>query len=274
MQWAEQLRCLLRTLSDADVPVALWKGVSHAGTIYADPALRPLGDIDLLVPPARFDQALSCLSSDGYQAQTRRRAGKPRGFHHAVEVEHSAQPFAVDLHVAFSGARRHRLDLNAVWQRAVPAPDWPGAVRLDPVDDLLTHYLHMARSGFIVPVVSYVDAFRLEARLDHAAWRVFERRARAYRILRSTRAARHLAHAFLQDRAPGVPFVPRPRRVLQGHPVSLWRLHLQQLALCDGWQYAWGYVQTHLSALASPANLARWGRRCWRRVYDGASRSC
>lgn len=173
---AEQHRAIaieaVDTLARAGVPVALFKGASYAGWLYDEPAVRPMTDIDLLVPPHAFDAATAALTATGYRLA---KAARSR-FHHAVALKRPGA--AIDLHRSPIQIGRAAIDFDAVWRRAVPASWVPGALHLDPIDETLFHIGHLARHELIVVLISYVDAGRLLRRVDRehlleraASWR-------------------------------------------------------------------------------------------------------
>lgn len=59
-------RACLATIHDADIPVVVIKGYALAHTIYPDPALRAVGDIDVLVRAEDRDRLLRLLTDQGY----------------------------------------------------------------------------------------------------------------------------------------------------------------------------------------------------------------
>ncbi|MFZ5882115.1 MAG: nucleotidyltransferase domain-containing protein [Chloroflexota bacterium] len=61
-----ELGTLLVPLREVGIPAVLLKGGCHALTIYPDPGLRPMGDLDLLVPKSRFLEAVQIVRSLGY----------------------------------------------------------------------------------------------------------------------------------------------------------------------------------------------------------------
>jgi hypothetical protein len=63
---AEAVR-LTRALQDAGVPVLAFKGPALAASVHGDIAVRQSKDIDLLVPPERFAQAMRLCQHAGYQ---------------------------------------------------------------------------------------------------------------------------------------------------------------------------------------------------------------
>jgi len=61
----QQMKELLR---EEEMPVALLKGMALAFTVYPDEALRPMGDMDLLVPEEKVFEARDCLLKNGGKA--------------------------------------------------------------------------------------------------------------------------------------------------------------------------------------------------------------
>lgn len=61
------LAVILRALSEADVPVILLKGAALLATVYDDIGLRPMADLDLLVPFQTLEQCLAALERQGYE---------------------------------------------------------------------------------------------------------------------------------------------------------------------------------------------------------------
>jgi len=145
------------------VPVALMKGISYAGWLYADPGERPMTDVDLLVPRADHPQAARLLVERGYAHAGPGVQRSPR--HHAVTLKRVAGG-AIDLHRSPTQLGRVAIDHVGVWARGRPSAWVPGALVLDPVDELLLHVANLARSDLIAPLRSFVDAGRLLARVD------------------------------------------------------------------------------------------------------------
>jgi len=65
---AGELTRILRSLSDAGIPVVPLKGVALAESLYGDPALRVSDDIDVMVPASRAIEAFHVLVASGYQS--------------------------------------------------------------------------------------------------------------------------------------------------------------------------------------------------------------
>ncbi len=63
----KELESLTRLLDQADIPVVVLKGACFALTIYPDIGLRPMGDLDLLVPKAKLAEAVQLAKTLGYE---------------------------------------------------------------------------------------------------------------------------------------------------------------------------------------------------------------
>lgn len=171
----------------AGLRVARIKGVAYATRIYRDPAERPMGDIDLLVPASEHAEAQATLERLGYRARASR-VERSR-FHHATTLERDGA--AIDLHRAIVQPLRSRVDSAGLWSRAQPDP--AGGYRLAPVDEALIHLVHMARHELMVPLINYVDAARLLAGVTRTSVR---ERAREWRVSRGVSAALSATDAF------------------------------------------------------------------------------
>ena len=63
----KELEILTRLFHEVGIAVVALKGVSFALTIYPDIGLRPMGDIDLLVPKGKLVEAVEIAKSLDYQ---------------------------------------------------------------------------------------------------------------------------------------------------------------------------------------------------------------
>ena len=262
-----QLEALRVALREARVPVALLKGVSYAERLYPDPALRPMDDIDLLVSPGRLRDAIDAGRRIGYRIRRGDGAPPSAPIHHAVALDHEDWPCPVDLHHALTGPYRSRLHTAALWRRTVPVPDTGTLVRrLHPVDELLAHLVHMARSGFMVRAISFVDAARMLQGMSDERADALRVRARAFRLSRVVRAALAVVRMFRDDEArvrnaPAGASLPSAEEILAAEDPPPARHHLRQALLADTPIYAWGYVCQHLRVIDSPGKWLDWRRR-------------
>jgi hypothetical protein len=62
-----ELEVVLAALTEAGLLTILLKGAALAYTLYPDPALRPMSDLDLLIHPQDLKQAVQVIQSMGYR---------------------------------------------------------------------------------------------------------------------------------------------------------------------------------------------------------------
>lgn len=221
------------------IPVMRLKGIAYAGTLYDDPALRPMTDIDLLVPAAQFAAAVAALERLGYRDDGKRNQRSP--VNHAVTLRR--QESAIDLHRSMVQVGRMAIDLPAVWREAIPAPG--DTLRPCPVHEYLIHIAHLARHEFSAALIAYEDAARLAATAGDARhlarqWHLGRAEALVRRYVRS------LEH--LEIITP-LPF-PGTRELVLGEPVSRPIQLIRKLAIHDSptdlLGFAWGGLRTRL----------------------------
>lgn len=112
----KELESLSVALEQAGVPLVLLKGACFALTLYEDIGLRPMGDLDILVPKEKFDQALLVAHDLGYADQLPQAAhGLRELLNHEVCLQKSGLAFALEIH--------HSLVADKTYAYAVPV-DW------------------------------------------------------------------------------------------------------------------------------------------------------
>lgn len=151
----------IRALSAAGIEAMALKGSVLAVTVFDDPALRPMGDADLLVRPADVPEAAAVLESLGHEG----RGLRDRRY---VVMRHGlgytrSDGVAIDLHwmphraLALPGLSRTFPQLP--WEADLPADEWWERARAievngapvlapSPTDVLLHVLLHGALGGF------------------------------------------------------------------------------------------------------------------------------
>ena len=92
-------------LTGAAVDCRVLKGSAVAHLVYPDPAQRPFGDVDLLVPAAQFDLTVALLVDAGYRRERPQlRPGFDRRFAKSVTLT-SPDGLPVDLHRTLAAGR-------------------------------------------------------------------------------------------------------------------------------------------------------------------------
>lgn len=95
-----ELEMLARLFQGAEILVVALKGVCFTLTVYPDPGLRPMGDLDLLVPEEKLAAAVEIVKSLGYQiALPEASPGLQDLFNPAICLQKSGErPITLELH--------------------------------------------------------------------------------------------------------------------------------------------------------------------------------
>jgi len=139
----DALRDTLMRLAGVGIRVAPLKGAALGQWIYKDAAVRPMTDLDVLVPPQQAGHAIDVLLQAGYRRMvTELRPGFDLQFRGELELQFPGPvPYCIELHwrlIDMHWVDRH-VDYAALWERAEPA-SWSGedAYRLG-IEDWLLH---------------------------------------------------------------------------------------------------------------------------------------
>jgi hypothetical protein len=129
----------------------LLKGQALVAAGDVDPADRPMGDVDVLVPPGQREQAMQALADGGYRV--RGEAARPRAALDRQVLFDAPQGVLIDLHwnIVTGGWRFDHViapDLDGIMARAVPvAVDGQPARVMGAEDQLLHLAMHLMLSG-------------------------------------------------------------------------------------------------------------------------------
>ncbi len=151
MRLYRELRPVLRRLRSSDIPVIVLKGAYLAEVVYGDTALRPMYDVDLMVPRAELPRAQAILLDMGGVAA------------HSVDIEWCCRrnahlpkvvirDLAIEIHwTIVTPTGPVRIDAAGLWDRAHPTTIAGVEVLALSPEDLLLHLcLH----------TSYRDCFK------------------------------------------------------------------------------------------------------------------
>jgi hypothetical protein len=180
-----QLARVLRGLAEAGVSTLVIKGTA-VGVCYPDAALRPSGDLDLMVSQVQLKESEEALNRLGYTCSRPSAWWSDHFLHLPPMVSDKGSP-VIELHWRLDHeATVGRLPDQDLWARAVP---WSlagqPALRLDPVDTALHlcyHAVvqHRARLGLraLCDFVQVTDGWMQDE------WDALVRRATAYGLAR------------------------------------------------------------------------------------------
>jgi hypothetical protein len=186
---AQIFTAALRTLAGLleGEPFVVLKGADYMRRLYPRPALRPMQDLDLLVPAARLDAVCGRLQAAGLSRRAPTRAAREAPSYY--ERAFLLGDVIVEVHQAFLQKSRHPIDYDAVWARRVPCPDLgAAAARLHDVDAVAYHALAMAKDELTVPLIRLVD-LRLLLQAGPGVLRAAAGRAREWKAARALWAA-------------------------------------------------------------------------------------
>lgn len=160
------LEIVATCLASAGIPVVALKGVvlsALAERLVPAPPVRPMRDLDVLVPGAQRRRAEDALGRDGFIVVARTRI--------ATTLRHPAHALDVDLHEALCEPELFRIDLPALFARTVAAEDLLGVrVRvLAPLDAYAHLVVHFVRGRSNAWDVRHVTDFATLARAQPLA---------------------------------------------------------------------------------------------------------
>ena len=156
---------ILEAFQRASIDAIVLKGAALAWTIYPSPALRPMSDVDLLVPPAAARTAQLLLRRLGFEAQVSgRRFG--RNAHHLPIASRSQNGVTISVEIHRDALSRDTLSsISMTNLTESPRPfDLNGthALALGHVDTLrhLTHHLLEPSWDGRLRLIGLVDLLR------------------------------------------------------------------------------------------------------------------
>jgi hypothetical protein len=146
----------LGALSKRGMEPVILKGALLAETVYADPGVRPMRDVDLLVRREDLSGAEETLLALGFE-----RLGTPgRATSEALHYQRGYRRgrCKIELHTSLCDEGRYAVDAPGLWRRSHPI-SWrgrPARALADP-DHLAYLALHAALHAFLLPLPCLVD---------------------------------------------------------------------------------------------------------------------
>ncbi|HSH04023.1 MAG TPA: nucleotidyltransferase family protein [Anaerolineae bacterium] len=149
----EALRTLGQQLATANIPVLVLKGGALALTVYPDPSLRFMGDLDITVPPHQTEAALHICQQNGYNIHPddlpdlqNRTWLHHEGWHIRLIKQVHGKQMVLELHWPLRPtvliSQVAQLDLTAAWQAAIPLEPNHNLYQFHPAWQLLHLCLH------------------------------------------------------------------------------------------------------------------------------------
>jgi hypothetical protein len=157
------------------IPLLLLKGACMAGSVYPDPAMREMGDLDFLVREEHLAGAAGVLEALGYTTRYPYQPGELVSYRHHLPVYSSPNGVHIELHwTIISLFENEPVSPGPLWERAVPTSlDGAAVFELCP-EDLLLHvcghasYHHTFELGLrsLYDVLAILQRFHSSLRCD------------------------------------------------------------------------------------------------------------
>lgn len=202
----------IAVLADAGIETLVTKGASLALLSYGDVGVRPMDDVDVLVPLDRTTEAIEVLSAAGWKPDH----SDPGAW---TRVHHS---------LGFAGADRGEVDLHwfSLWQPASDEPLWAASVPLElagattrapcPADQLLLACVHGTPWSPLPPFRWIADAVTvIRSAGEQLDWKRLVAEAERRRVTVASAAALD----YLSDEF-GAPVPPAVRASLRAAPAT------------------------------------------------------
>ena len=135
---------ILQKLAEKGIPVVLLKGISLINNIYEDISLRPMSDLDFMVPTENFFDAWNILNAKSIQMK---RNDYKTG-HHLPGFNYKG--INVELHRYLVPADvKYQIPIDEIWQNTIKLKE-NNALTLNPIHQaiyLLLHIYYTYRQG-------------------------------------------------------------------------------------------------------------------------------
>jgi hypothetical protein len=264
----EELRQVLSALHQANLPVIVLKGAHLAQLAYGNIALRPMGDIDLLVKEEHLAAVSAKLRALGYAselAETEIKSWRNQN-DHPRHIPSFVKPQSARIEIHWSiaiclyrpppkgtprrlGEARAVLvptpnpsELGKLWQRArrVTLAE-VNALVLSPEDDLLNLCMHMQNHYFNQGIRPLFDiAALIQSCQPMIDWNQLETRAREWSVSECVYMGLRLAKELA-----GAPVPLSTLQTLQSDNKDVWKVWFDSTMVFDainpasGFKYAW-----------------------------------
>ncbi|MCG2787404.1 MAG: nucleotidyltransferase family protein [Anaerolineae bacterium] len=165
----QELEVLARLFDEAGIPVVVLKGACFALTIYPDIGLRPMGDLDILVPRAKLDQAVQIARALGYVDAAPDAASGLNDLigHHACLRKLGSPAHLLEIHDSLVAEKSFTfaVPMDWFWQQTRPLEHakYPGLRILSPTAQLLFAAAHamLQHGGQNAPLRWFYDIDQL-----------------------------------------------------------------------------------------------------------------
>jgi hypothetical protein len=204
-----ELGAILMAFEAKTIPVIVLKGAGLVGSVYTEPGMRPMSDIDLLVPDHRVVEAQSTVQCLGYSAveDASNREGHWSLHQHLPKLVRTENPIVVEVH-------RHivrldsplAFDINEFWSRARETSSGGTSAYLLAPEDLLVHLcLNFFRDRRFQSARALCQLCDIAEVIQHYRtidWETLGKRSETYGVAGPLACSLHLARSLLDAPIP------------------------------------------------------------------------
>jgi hypothetical protein len=214
-----KLSGLLRFLHEAEIPTLILKGAALALLYYKDLGLRPMADLDVLVPINKAIDAIGRLRESGWkplEALPRRITADYLLAVKACNLIRNESDLQMDLHWhVFQECLEPHSDLD-LWECSVPV-SWGevGSRALSPADQFLHICAHAMEWNAVAPVRWVADAMAVLSAAPDFDWDRVLMQARQRRLVLTLQSMLPYLHRLVEAPIPDAVL-----QQLQGLPVT------------------------------------------------------
>lgn len=209
----EQLGELLVPLHRDGIPTILLKGPALVVSVYSDVGVRPMSDVDVLVPIERVADATRTLEERGWVSHSTLTAVGMR-LTHSLLFRHP-QRVPVDLHWHVFEECCRPGDDDELWAASVPVTIGTASTRTPAPEDLLLHVCVHGEKWVHVPGIRWIADAVTIIRHGGVHWeRLVAEAVRRRFVLRMSAQLEYLRSAF------DAPIPPEAMAMLAAAPVS------------------------------------------------------
>lgn len=213
----------LRQHLPASTPLLILKGPTLIERIYPNPALRPMTDIDILIRPEHKPLLKDCLQSLDYTSP----AQYPDiFFKDNVIFDIHTDPFHADR--IQQRAQAVPLNLDQLWQNAIPFRDSPTLFMPSLPNQILTLSVHALKHGYERKIWLFDILYSIHLAIQTHAWLDIESHCKKYGALQILAHSLHAIQIHLASALPhpaqnlqkSFPIGPIMRKIIRISPQS------------------------------------------------------
>ena len=199
-----ELGKVLEALHEADISVIVLKGACLAEAAYGNIALRPMGDVDLLVKKKDMTKVVQILSRIGYSAGYDFQVDTFQPRHTHLPPLKGVNKLIIEIHwtiaSVFNVAAVDEKEIEKIWARAIHTNVGGAPCLMLSTEDLLLHLcIHLSLQHiFEIGLRCFLDIRKVtEFYADAIDWKLLQERSRLWLVDRPVRLTFFLAEQWV-----------------------------------------------------------------------------